>query len=84
MWVEVSQPFVDLFLDNPPARSPLIEDRLKLGLVPRLYYSQISWVDQVTTGADGQLLYRINEKYGTYGDLTAPWPGGTKVKVKEA
>ena len=42
MWVEVCQPYVDLVLDNPPARSPLIQDRLKLGLTPRLYYSQIT------------------------------------------
>ncbi|HJW89741.1 MAG TPA: L,D-transpeptidase [Anaerolineales bacterium] len=69
MWVEVSQPYVDLVLDNPPARSPLIQDRLKLGLRPRLYYSQITWVDQVRISASGQVLYRVNEKYGTYGDI---------------
>jgi lipoprotein-anchoring transpeptidase ErfK/SrfK len=69
MWVEVSVPYVDMALDNPPARSPWLQDRLKVGLSPRLYYNQILWVDQVDTDANGQVWYRINEKYGTYGDI---------------
>ena len=69
MWVEVSVPYVDLVLDNPPPRSPGLKDRTKLGLPPRLYYSQIVWVDQVKTGSSGQVMYRVNEKYGTYGDI---------------
>lgn len=69
MWVEVSLPFVDMILDNPPPRSPGIKDRLELGLPPRLYYSQVTWVDQIKTGSQGQALYRINEKYGSYGDI---------------
>jgi len=69
MWVEVSVPYVDLALDNPPPRSPGLIDRLQLGLPPRLYYSQILWVDQTATDSGGQILYRINEKYGTYGDI---------------
>ena len=69
MWVEVSVPYVDLSLDNPPPRSPLIKDRLELGLPPRLYYSQVVWIDGMKTGSQGQALYRINEKYGSYGDI---------------
>lgn len=69
MWVEVSVPYVDLFLDNPPPRSPALKDRAELGMPPRLYYSQIVWVDQIKTGTQGNVLYRINEKYGTYGDI---------------
>jgi hypothetical protein len=64
MWTEVSVPWVDLSLANPPARSPW----LKLGGVPRLYYSQILWVDQTSVGSDGATLYRVNERYG-YGDM---------------
>jgi lipoprotein-anchoring transpeptidase ErfK/SrfK len=64
MWVEVTVPWVDLTLDNPPARSPW----LKNTDFPRLYYSQIIWVDQSKTSGDGQTYYRINERYG-YGDF---------------
>ena len=69
MWVEVSIPYVDLTQDNPPPRSPGLKDRLELGLPPRLYYTQIVWVDQVRTDAEGQVWYRVNEKYGSYGDI---------------
>lgn len=69
MWVEVSLPYVDLTLDNPPPRSPGLKSRLELGLPPRLYYSQIAWVDQVRTDTEGKAWYRINEKYGSYGDI---------------
>lgn len=69
MWVEVSIPYVDLALDNPPARSPGFQDRIKLGMPLRLYYSQIVWVDQVRLDANGQAWYRVNEKYGSYGDI---------------
>jgi hypothetical protein len=64
MWTEVSVPWVDLTLANPPARSPW----LKLGGVPRLYYSQVLWVDQIDVRSDGKTLYRVNERYG-YGDM---------------
>jgi hypothetical protein len=69
MWVEVSVPYVDLYLDNPPPRSPALKDRKELGLPPRLYFSQILWVDQIKTDEEGNVLYRVNEKYGTYGDI---------------
>jgi hypothetical protein len=69
MWVEVTVPYVDMALDNPPARSPWLQDRLEAGLTPRLYYNQIMWVDQIDTDSEGQVWYRINEKYGSYGDI---------------
>jgi len=68
MWAEVSVPFVDLVLDNPPARAPWLEYRLANGPYPRLYYSQIVWIDQIKIGEDGDTWYRVNEKYG-YGDI---------------
>lgn len=65
MWVQVTVPWVDLILENPPARSPW----LKESLTPRLSYSQILWVDQIRTDDSGNNpLYRINERYG-YGDI---------------
>ncbi|MHC1784824.1 MAG: L,D-transpeptidase family protein [Anaerolineaceae bacterium] len=63
-WVEVTVPFVDLVQANPPASSPWLKE-VKL---PRLYYSQILWVDNVKTSNDGKLLYHISERYGSYGD----------------
>ncbi len=69
MWVEISQPYVNLMLANPPPRSPGLKDTLELGLLPRLYYSQIVWVDQLKTDEQGQTWYRVNEPYGSYGDI---------------
>jgi len=69
MWVEVSVPYVDFILDNPPPRSPGLKERLESGLLPRLYYSQIVWVDQTRSDAQGQTRYRVNEPYGSYGDI---------------
>lgn len=69
MWVEVTMPYVDLVLANPPARAPWLDHRLKSGLSPRLYYSQIVWVDQLRQDEAEQIWYRINEPYGSYGDI---------------
>lgn len=68
LWVEVTVPYVDLVLDNPPARSPWLDYRLANGPPPRLYYSQIIWVDDLKVTEDGQAWYRVNERYG-YGDI---------------
>lgn len=59
MWAEVTVPFVDIILENPPASS-----WLKGVERPRLYYSQVIWVDDVRTGDSGTIYYRVNEKYG--------------------
>ncbi len=71
-WAEVTVPYVDLSLDNPPARSPGFRRTLDLGQTPRLYYSQIVWLDQIKTSDSGAILYRFNEddKHGYgYGDI---------------
>ncbi|OGO30455.1 MAG: hypothetical protein A2Z16_02610 [Chloroflexi bacterium RBG_16_54_18] len=64
MWVEVTVPYVDLAIANPPARSPWLEYTAQ----PRLYYSQIMWVDGIQTDDSGQILYHVKERYGSYGD----------------
>lgn len=69
MWVEVGLPYVDLTMDNPPPRSPGLQDRQMLGLPYRLYYSQVVWIDQIKTDDQSQVRYRINERYGSYGDI---------------
>lgn len=63
-WAEVTVPYVDLILENPPVRSP----SLKETLYPRLYYSQTIWIDGVKIGSDGAIYYHVYEKYG-YGDM---------------
>lgn len=68
MWVEVTVPYVDLVLDNPPARAPWLQYVASINLPPRFYHSQIVWVDQIRTDESNKLWYRLNEKYGS-GDL---------------
>jgi lipoprotein-anchoring transpeptidase ErfK/SrfK len=65
MWAEVTVPYVDFILANPPARSPLLKETQK----PRLYYSQVYWIDEMRVNTDGKVMYRVNERYGTYGDI---------------
>ena len=68
IWAEVTVPYVDLILDNPPARAPWLQYRTTIGLPPRFFYSQVVWVDQVRSDEAGQVWYRLNEKYGS-GDI---------------
>ncbi|MBI4926180.1 MAG: L,D-transpeptidase [Anaerolineae bacterium] len=65
MWAEVTVPFVDIIIANPPIRTPSLKDKL----FTRLYYSQVVWIDDIKIGSSGKPLYRINQKFGTYGDL---------------
>jgi len=64
LWAEVSVPYLDVVLENPPARSPWLRDNQR----PRVYYSQIFWIDQIKSDDQGQAWYRINERFG-FGDL---------------
>jgi len=71
-WAEVTVPFVDIYLDNPPARSPGLKALIEKGLPTRLYYSQVMWVDQIKIGNSGNIIYHLyeNEKHGYgYGDV---------------
>jgi hypothetical protein len=65
MWVEVTVPWVDAYLDNPPGRSPWLE----FAIAPRFYYGQVLWVDHLYQDEEGNTWYRVNERYGTYGDI---------------
>jgi hypothetical protein len=64
MWVEVTVPHANILLANPPPRSPWLKNTDQ----PRLYYSQILWVDEIRQDEDGQVWYRINERFG-FGDI---------------
>ena len=68
MWMEVTVPYVDLILDNPPSRAPWLQYRESISLPARFVYSQVVWVDQIRTDADGRVWYRLNERFGS-GDL---------------
>lgn len=76
-WAEVTVPYVDLRVEGSPA-SPWAKDVISYGLQPRLYYSQVAWIDQIRPGDGGQTLYRFNEDTGHgfgYGDIF--WADGT-------
>ena len=68
-WAEVTVPYVDLILDNPAPVSGWMRDHVAYNLQPRLYYSQVMWMDQVRTSDDGMIQYHVNERYGNPGDL---------------
>jgi len=68
-WVEVTVPWVNVTLDNPPARSTWWSWQASKNLPYRFYYNQILWVDLIEVDDDSQIWYRINERYGNKGDL---------------
>ena len=80
-WAEVTVPYVDIYIENPPARSPGLKYLLENGLPTRLYYSQVVWIDQIMVGNSGNIVYHINEdeKHGFgYGDVF--WAEGSAFK----
>jgi len=81
-WTEVTVPYVDLQIDNPPIRSKSFGFMVEHGQTPRLYYSQVVWIDQVKTDESGRVLYRWNEDFGHgygYGDIF--WADATAFRV---
>jgi lipoprotein-anchoring transpeptidase ErfK/SrfK len=68
MWAEVSVPYVEIIM-RQPISSTIYKERIVVGLPPRIYYSMVVWVDEMETGPDGKVLYRVNERYGNPGDI---------------
>ena len=68
-WVEVTVPWVDIVMDNPPPRSNFFQYRVENNLPLRLYCSQILWVDLIRVDDTGKIWYRVNERYGNPGDM---------------
>jgi Uncharacterized protein conserved in bacteria len=68
-WAEVTVPYVDLTLDNPPAHAPKLQELIAASQPARFYYSQVFWVDDVKTDDQGNVLYHVIEKHGSYGDM---------------
>jgi lipoprotein-anchoring transpeptidase ErfK/SrfK len=71
-WADVTVPYVDLNIANPPIRSPWAKTVMETrGINPRLYYGQVVWIDQVKN-ENGVVYYRFNEDFGHgygYGDM---------------
>jgi len=68
-WAEVTVPFVDMTLETPPS-SPWAKDLIAIGKLPRLYYSQVVWIDKIKTGDSGEILYRFSEDGGRPAGVT--------------
>lgn len=71
-WADVTVPYVDLNIDNPPIRSPWAKTmQSERGVNPRLYFGQVVWIDAIKVD-NGVAFYRFNEDsphgYG-YGDM---------------
>jgi hypothetical protein len=78
MWVEVTVPWVDVIMENPPPRSSYFIHSVENNLPLRLYYSQILWVDKIEIDDEGIIWYRVNERYGNPGDMF--WAPGEAFK----
>jgi hypothetical protein len=81
-WAEVTVPYTDISIDNPPIRSPSFRYITETGGAPRLYYSQVVWIDQIRTDEVGRVLYRWNEDFGRgygYGDIF--WVDGAALRM---
>ncbi len=64
MWAEVTVPYAPITVANPPARAPwLLEAQ-----IPRFYYSQIFWIDDMRKDEAGNIFYHAIQKWG-YGDM---------------
>lgn len=64
MWVEVTVPYVEAVLANPPAHHFWVQNRIENQVPIRFYYKQIFWVDDKKEDDSGVMWYRINEEYG--------------------
>lgn len=68
-WAEVTVPYVDLTLINETPQSPLLIQNIADGRTPRFYYSQVVWINEISTGIFGEPVYRVLEKHGSPGDI---------------
>jgi len=68
-WVEVTVPYVDLIMENSTAVSGWMQDHIFYNLQPRMYFSQVMWVDQIRTLDSRVVQYHVCDRYGNPGDL---------------
>jgi hypothetical protein len=63
MWVQVRVPYVDVLLENATPYAFFVKQRVEQGLLPRLYYDQILWVNDMRSDEDGQVWYRLDQEW---------------------
>ncbi|OIN89346.1 MAG: hypothetical protein COS37_00605 [Anaerolineae bacterium CG03_land_8_20_14_0_80_58_20] len=88
-WAEVTVPFIDLTPEGVIA-SPWLKDMKLYNFQPRLYYSQVVWIDQIRQN-NGFVEYRWNEDAyghgygygGSYGEFFWGDAAGLKVLTEE-
>lgn len=59
LWAEVTIPYALITLRHKPSSF-----WIKGTPTPRIYYSQVYWIDDLQVNEDGQTLYQVYEKYG--------------------
>jgi hypothetical protein len=68
-WVQVTVPYVEAQLANPPARGFRIKYLVDEANFPiRFYYGQVWWADGLRTNDAGESEYHIRELHGSRGD----------------
>jgi hypothetical protein len=77
-WAEVTVPYVDLQLAGENPQSPLLVEIMENKQTPRFYYSQVLWIDNLKTNDNGDVIYHVLEKHGSYGDTF--WADGKAFK----
>jgi len=69
MWMEVTQPYVEVQLVNSNApHGHRVQFLVQHNWPIRLYYGQVMWVDDMRTGDSGQIEYHVYDLYGGLGD----------------
>ncbi len=71
MWAEVTVPYADVTLVNGPSSNSWVRARIDQGLPLRVYFGQVYYIDQIKTGDDGNIYYRVNPNY--YGGVDMFW-----------
>lgn len=67
MWMEVTVPYVEAQLANPPAKGFRVSYLVERGQPFHLYYGQTLWVDDIRSGEQG-VEYHVRELHGSRGD----------------
>lgn len=67
MWMEVTVPYVEAQLANPPARGFRVFYLVEHFMPIRFYYGQVLWVDDIRAG-DAGTEYHVRELHGSRGD----------------
>jgi lipoprotein-anchoring transpeptidase ErfK/SrfK len=78
-WGEVTVPYVDLTVDKQAQGIGWLQDHLTFNRTPRLYYSQVMWIDGTRNSDSGTIQYHVDERYGNPGDQF--WADGVAFRI---